>query len=301
VSLEYVSVVHVNVNCSRLERSIGFYRDALGLSPLSHTNPAPQDGAGFGLSGRVQWDAWILHDERGLAAAGIDLLEWKLPPPAGRPATAGELGLSRLVLCVRDARGLEAGLARASAPPLAPTGSLGAERRGFLARDPDGALLEILESTDGPSAPRLAGVVVNVASLAASLPWYERALGLRGTAPASGGCDGASLGLAGAARWREAALAASADFTIRLVEWEQPRAPRAAPRSANALGLYRLALLVEDARKACAQLDALGLAHSGSVWLDMGPGLPIDGLHAGFFPDPDGACLEWIERPRPTR
>jgi hypothetical protein len=30
----------------------------------------------------------------------------------------------------------------------------------------------------------------------------------------------------------------------------------------------------------------------------MGPGLPIDGLRAGFFPDPDGACLEWIERPR---
>jgi hypothetical protein len=148
---------------------------------------------------------------------------------------------------------------------------------------------------DGAATP-LRGVALSAAP--ASVSRYERLLAAQARARA-GEADGTALGLAGAARWREATFAAPPSFAIRLVEWETPRAVRATQRTANALGLYRMALLVDDARKACAQLDALGLAHSGSVWLDMGPEIPIDGLHAGFFPDPDGACLEWIERPRP--
>jgi catechol 2,3-dioxygenase-like lactoylglutathione lyase family enzyme len=298
MALDFVSVVHANVNCSRLERSLAFYRDALGLAPLSHTHPLPQEGAGFGLPGRVQWDAWILHDARGPNAPGIDLLEWKLPVPVGQPAAANELGFSRLLLGVRDSSGLHAQLTAASAAPLTGPAPLGDARRGFVARDPDGALLEVAESAEAGSSPRLAGVALNVASLAASASWYERLLGLRASAPETHSAEGAAFGLAGAARWREATLMATPSFALRLVEWESPRAVRTTPRSANALGLYRMALLVDDAAKACAQLDALGLAHSGAVWLDMGPQLPIDGLHAGFFPDPDGACLEWIERPR---
>jgi hypothetical protein len=29
----------------------------------------------------------------------------------------------------------------------------------------------------------------------------------------------------------------------------------------------------------------------------MGPGIPVDGLWAVFFRDPDGTCLELIQRP----
>jgi catechol 2,3-dioxygenase-like lactoylglutathione lyase family enzyme len=298
MALGFVSVVHVNVNCSRLERSLAFYRDALGLAPLAHTNPPPQDGAGFGMPGRVQWDAWIIHDDRGQAAPGIDLLEWKQPAPLGRPAAANELGFARLLLAARDPAALNARLTGASAALLSLPAALGGVHRGFVARDPDGALLEIAESADGAAAPRLAGVALGVASLATAVPWYERLLGLRASAPAQCEADGAAFGLASSARWREATFAATPSFAIRLVEWEAPRAVRAPQRSANALGLYRMALLVDDAAKACAQLEELGLAHSGSVSLDMGPEIPIDGLHAGFFADPDGACLEWIERPR---
>lgn len=298
MALDFSSVVHVNVNCSRLERSLAFYRDALGLAPLSHTNPLPQDGAGFGMPGRVQWDAWIIHDDRGQAAQGIDLLEWKLPAPVGRPAAANALGFTRLLLSVRDASALEAQLAAANAPPLSELASLGGARRGFLARDPDGALLEIAESADAAATPRFAGVALGVANLARALPWYERLLGIRASAPERCEADGAAFGSLGAARWREATFAPTPSFAIRLVEWEQPPPGRAAPRTANALGLYRMALLVDDAAKACAQLDALALPHSGAVSLEMGPEIPIDGLRAGFFLDPDGACLEWIERPR---
>ena len=298
MSLEFVSVVHVNVNCSQLARSLGFYQGALGLAPLSHTRPVPQDGAGFGMHGPVQWDAWIIHDDRGQAAQGIDLLEWKLPAPMGRPAAVHELGFSRLLLAVRDVAALHARLSAAGAAPRSAPASLGGARRGFVVRDPDGALLEIAEAADAVVTPRFAGVAINVADLAHAVPWYERVLGLRASAPRACEADGAAFELSGTARWREAELAASASFAIRLVEWQQPRALREARRPANALGLYRMALLVEDAAKACAQLDALGLVHSGSVRLDMGPDIPIDGLNAGFFHDPDSACLEWIERPR---
>jgi catechol 2,3-dioxygenase-like lactoylglutathione lyase family enzyme len=298
MALDFLAVAHVNVNCSNLERSLLFYRDALGLAALSHTHPLPQDGAGFGLPGRVQWDAWILHDDRGQAAQGVDLLEWKLPAPVGRPAAANELGFSRLLLNVRDARALHARLTAAGALPLAQPGALGGDRRGFLARDPDGALLEVEERADAAELPRFTGVAFCVARLESALAWHERLLGLRGGAPEVHAADGAAFGLAGDARWREASLVLTPTFTIRLVEWERPAALRAAPRGANALGLYRMALLVEDAKAACAQLGALGLAHSGSVWLDMGPDIEIEGLNAGFFPNPDGACLEWIERPR---
>ncbi len=159
-------------------------------------------------------------------------------------------------------------------------------------------MLESSEDASASASPRFAGVVINVSDLARAISLYERLLGRRASAPEAGEAEGLAFACPGRARWRESTLAASGCFAIRLVEWEAPRSPRAKPRTANALGLYRLALLVDDAAKACAQLDALGLAHSGSVWLDMGPEIPIDGLHAGFFPDPDGACLEWIERPR---
>jgi hypothetical protein len=58
-------VVHVNVNCWRLE-PVTPHRDALS-SRCSHTKPPPQDGAGFGMPGHVQWDA-IIHDDCGQAA-----------------------------------------------------------------------------------------------------------------------------------------------------------------------------------------------------------------------------------------
>ena len=96
-------VMHVNVNCSNLEQSLGFYRDVVGLVPASHTNPVPQDGAGFDMPGQVQWDAHILQDFRGFAGPAIDLLEWKRPGPTGHPPTEpNHLGLARVCLFVPD-------------------------------------------------------------------------------------------------------------------------------------------------------------------------------------------------------
>ena len=67
------------------------------------------------------------------------------------------------------------------------------------------------------------------------------------------------------------------------------------------LGIYRMALMVDDIQASYQTLLANGVScPTPPVKLDMGPGVPVDGVWALFFPDPDGTCIELIERPTPT-
>ena len=117
MAVQILGVAHSNVNCSDLARSTAFYIDLLGLEVLAHTNPPPQDGAGFGLAGKIQWDAHMLHDARGRASAALDLLEWKLPRPCGRPVgEANHTGFARLCFATPDAIALHDRLAAAGVP-----------------------------------------------------------------------------------------------------------------------------------------------------------------------------------------
>src|SRR5579884_2372118 len=78
-------VVHVNVNCTDLDRSLAFYRDQLGLTPVTRTAPTePQDGGAYGLE-RAQWDAWMMGGAGGFRAPVVDLLQWIVPTPLARP------------------------------------------------------------------------------------------------------------------------------------------------------------------------------------------------------------------------
>lgn len=305
MSLSLLSVMHVNINCSDLERSLAFYRDRVGLVPQSHTNPMPQDGAGFGLSGQVVWDAHLLHDDRGFAGAAVDLLEWKSPPPLGQPAReANHLGFLRL--CFRhpdlDAlhRALEgAGFACRSRPISVPV-LADQSVRFFCCEDPDGTVIEFVER---PGAVRMSHININCRDLDRSSEWYQRVLGVsaiaeRAEPPAA---SGAGFGLDGDCTYRADFLAVGGDpesLILDLLEWKSPRPIGRPFVEANHLGIFRMAFMVEDARSSCAALDRLGVDHSGPCWLEMGPEIPIDGLNAVFFRDPDGTCLELIETPR---
>jgi glyoxylase I family protein len=306
MAVPLLAVVHVNVNCSDLERSLHFYRDVLGLAPMSHTHPEPQDGRGFGLEGRVQWDAHLLHDARGLEGPAIDLLEWKQPLPAGRPyAAANHLGLIRLCLGHPDLdalhrRLLAEGVPCLSAPQEIP---LDAEQersaRLFCCLDPDGTTLQFLERR---GEPRLLHLYANCSDLQRSSDWYRRVLGLACVGRSSPGPVAAlGFGLKGLAEWRAERLAIPGrgeHFAIDLLEWRTPPPIGRPYRTANHLGLFRMAFLVEDLRTCRAELGRLGVACGEPVELDMGPELPIDGLWALFLRDPDGSCLELIQRPR---
>jgi len=306
MSLRVLGVVHVNVNCSELARSLRFYRDLVGLTPLVHTKPAPQDGAGFGLPGRVQWDAHLLHDARGPLGPAVDLLEWKQPPPAGKPAAeANMLGMFRLCLSVPDVDAVYARLVAAGVPCLSPPveAPISADLavRFFCARDPDGTAIEFIQAPGAPRELRLMHVNVNCSDLARSADWYRRVLGLATLGRSSPGpVDGAGFGWNGPCEWQAEFLAvagAPEPFIVDLLEWKTPRPTGAPARAANQLGLFRLAFLVDDAKAAHAELLRHGVETSPPVWLEMGPEVPIAGLWAVFFRDPDGTCLELIERP----
>ena len=119
------AVLHINVNCTGLDRSVEFYRQVAGLTPISHTAPeSPQPGGAFGLDS-AQWDAWIMAGPLRFERPVVDLLEWKVPPPSGRPARRGQrLGFEALRLSVPD---VEAALATATSLGGATTVRTGAK------------------------------------------------------------------------------------------------------------------------------------------------------------------------------
>ena len=310
MALPVLGVVHVNVNCTDLSRSLAFYRDLVGLEPLTHTNPLPQGGAGFGLPGQVQWDAYLLHDERGLTGPALDLLEWKTPRPVGTPhPDANALGMFRVCLSVPDvdathARLSGAGVRCLSRPVTAPIDpAAGLSVRFFCARDPDGTTVEFLEAPGAARSTRLLHVNVNCSNLARSTAWYRELLGLAVLGRSSPGpVAGTGFGWSEKCEWRAEFLAVpgvDTPFVIDLLEWITPRPISAPYTEANHLGLFRLAFLVEDARACHAELLRAGVTTSAPVWLEMGPEVPIAGLWAVFFRDPDGTCLELIQRPEP--
>jgi catechol 2,3-dioxygenase-like lactoylglutathione lyase family enzyme len=254
-----------------------------------------------------------MHDHRGPAASpAVDLLEWKVPRPLGRPyASANHLGFHRLgflVPAVDEMYGRFVGVgSRVLAPPA--TAWLDAERtqavRVFCGLDPDGTCLEFVENGRVPALESI-HVNMNCSDLEKSLAWYTGNLGLEITGHAAPGPQaGATFGFAGDCEW-EAYFLSLPDqrgvFTLDLLQWKRP-APVGRPYdSANNLGIYRVALVVDDIHQCYQTLSANGVSCSGPpVKLDMGPEVPVTGLWALFFADPDGACIELIEQPRSRR
>lgn len=292
---------HVNVNCSDLGRSLRFYRDLLGLTAATRTRPdAPQDGAAFGLD-QAQWDAWILHDARGFGAGlAVDLLEWMVPPPTGRPNGAADLGFNRLGLYVTDLDGLYARLTtagvRAHGAPHETVVEGRAPIRTVVVEDPDGMLVELV----GVGVDRVGFVAVGCSDLARSRAFYEDVLGFRpmfDRPPTRQ--PGDQLGLDGEIELTAAYCddpRGSGAFMLELVQLLEP-GPTGPPASAaNQLGMFRLALLTDDIDRDHAGLVARGVhCLTPPATLEMGPGIPP--LRALLFLDPDKTVLELIEPP----
>jgi len=292
-------IYHVNANCSDLNRSLAFY-ESLGLTPVVHTRPSrPQPGGAFGLD-QVAWDAWVLEGDDGPNGLSLDLLQWTVPPPGGRPpVTPWHPGLHHLVVSVPD---LEAQLAAA----LAAGGSLvggpvvgdhggGEAIRAAMVRDPDGTAVVLVW---GPDA-RITRVVVNTANLGAAVAYYRDLCGLA----VLGTWDdvhrpGELYGLDGRVELRVADLVdVGAGFTVTLVQWVTPFASVTSDRrvrAPNELGLYRLAWATDDcSRDEVTVRAAGGVPFAPTAELSVGDDLPL--LKVLFWPGPEGECLELIE------
>jgi catechol 2,3-dioxygenase-like lactoylglutathione lyase family enzyme len=299
MSLGDARLFHVNVNCSDLERSRRFYTEGLGLEIGARTAPeVAQPGAAFGLD-QARWDASILLGPRGYEGGAIDLLEWHEPTPTGAaPARLLETGFQRLGLRVPD---LDATIARVRelggsvwSEPLVHALPAGGEIRIVFIGDPDGTAIELIEG--GPASVSL--VAITCADLDLSLTFYS-ALGFREVARyPSENPDGAHLRVEGPVAMDEIVMSApgGGDVLFMLVGFRAPACEPAAPRVANALGLWRAAFLVADLDTAVVELARQRIETiSAPVSMAMGPGLPT--LRFVCFRGPDGEVVELIERP----
>lgn len=281
-----LSVAHCNVNCSSITRSREFYGALLGLGTGTHTKPDPQDGRGFGIDGDAAWDAWMMHDHRGpFTAPVVDLLEWLVPVPTGAPygdpTAVGLANLRFAVPSIADLRGrLDPGTVQGAGP----------DSLGIV--DPDGTRLVFVEA-DVPGI-EYRGVTVNCSDLGHSMEWYQRVLGVEPTIP--GAVAGSLFGADPVATAAVSLPGRAEVFTISFESWGTGGRAYA---EANHLGIFRMAFIVDDIDAWYDSFRSQGVeCFSPPVTLDMGPEIPIDGLRALFFPDPDGACLELIESVR---
>jgi catechol 2,3-dioxygenase-like lactoylglutathione lyase family enzyme len=299
-------IFHVNINCSDLERSRSFYVNGCGLSEGVRTTPEhTQSGIAFGLD-RARWDAWILVGERGFDGAAIDLLEWQEPKPSGAaPRALSSAGFQRIGVTVPD---LDAAIASTTAhggvvwgEPRSHHVPNGGEIRIVFVSDPDGVAVEIVEG----DTSRLSFVAVTCNDLERSVAFY-RGLGFVEMARfPSASESGAHLRVDGPVAMNEVLLRAPQSLLpgggtgavhFMLVGFDQPTVGAGERRPANALGMWRTALLVPDLDRAFASLQAAAVELlSEPQSMAMGPGLPE--LRFVCFRGPDYEVIELIEQP----
>lgn len=148
-------LVHVNINCSNFERSKAFYA-LLGFEEVwkvPETN-TPEVAAAVGMPPyRVRGALLKLKgaDVKGGASITIDLLEWLEPRDEAAPYEhLYHYGIARLALATTDldgdmARLKAAGAAFLSEPASMPPAS-GVAARFVCFKDPDGTVLELVET-----------------------------------------------------------------------------------------------------------------------------------------------------------
>jgi catechol 2,3-dioxygenase-like lactoylglutathione lyase family enzyme len=149
-------MAHVNVNCSDFNRSRRFY-ELLGFRVVWEVEPkgSPEISAAVGMPPyTVRGAVMALADNP--RATAIDLLEWQDPSDAAAPYPhLYHLGLARVALLTSD---LDADVDRLRqegvefiSEPVELTGPSGAPVRFVCFKDPDGTVLELVETRPPPS------------------------------------------------------------------------------------------------------------------------------------------------------
>jgi catechol 2,3-dioxygenase-like lactoylglutathione lyase family enzyme len=155
---ERTSIAQVIVNCTDVERSLGYYRDVMGLRPAGDPRVVDQPGALHGLDRDAQVRVARLSDAG--STFSVSLVQWLDPavdPGTVRVRGANELGLFRMAWSTDDCARDEAVVRAAGSEPFAPTGELSVGDDLPLLRvlfwpGPDGECLELIETTEASGA-----------------------------------------------------------------------------------------------------------------------------------------------------
>ena len=153
-------ILHFNVVCTDLDRSMKFYGDILGGNVLGDTRLAAAErqvdttGAGIamGFEETPEWRACYIRFGDDENATVIDLLQWIKPAPIGKPhEKMNQVGIPRVALAVDDIDKIYNDLKAKGVEFISPPQVIDLERPGqapikvVCFKDPDGTVLEFSE------------------------------------------------------------------------------------------------------------------------------------------------------------
>jgi catechol 2,3-dioxygenase-like lactoylglutathione lyase family enzyme len=275
------SLLHCNLNSHDLHKAVPFYERALGQSIGMRTTRSQTEGAALGVEGNPTTEVFFLYDHRGpRSAPAVEMMDWVDPAALGdAPAEDNHLGLAAIGYAVPS---LDAALVA--------VGEIGAPEGDTVTwpfrdgpttfvrqRDLDGVVVELVEA-DVP-APQFSHLRITVRDLDAAIAWYAR-IGFALQHRHEGTPAVASLQAEG-----------DPSLSVELTTW--PTVVGAPITPAFHVGLYRIALAVDDVQAAAAELgDA-----PEPIWVPL-PGTRLGGVTVLFLTDPDGLVVELVERPR---
>jgi catechol 2,3-dioxygenase-like lactoylglutathione lyase family enzyme len=105
-------IIHFNVVCSDIEKSLEFYVDLLGGHLLGNREKAAiikrkteSEGVGIalGLGDTAEYKGWVIRYGYDKNATLLDLLQWTKPPSTGKPYNRiNNVGITRISLEVDD-------------------------------------------------------------------------------------------------------------------------------------------------------------------------------------------------------
>ncbi|GAJ24499.1 unnamed protein product, partial [marine sediment metagenome] len=104
-------IIHFNVVCSDLDRSLEFYRDMLGGRSVGDTRLAVAErgidstgpGIALGFEAAPEWRATFIQFGEEENATVIDLLQWIKPASYGKPYDRmNHVGIPRVALACDD-------------------------------------------------------------------------------------------------------------------------------------------------------------------------------------------------------
>ncbi len=295
--------LHVCYCCGDADAAARFLCDGLDLRVAMRTTGRRSDGSILGFEGEIEAEAIFVFDGRGpRTSPGIEVQGWIDPAPVGRPyAEPHRVGIHALGIGVRD---LEAALDR-----LARLGcqSIGRPQhaeeilggRAAAVRDPLGIAVDLVERGElAPGETRLRHLRLTCSDLERSVDWYAglgfEVLERHEEVSAPRALLGSAPGTVRVARLR---LPDEAQALV-LLQWQGPLAPGRPYREPNHVGLYRMAIGVDDTRDAVRRLERASWPIERQPRLIPLEGTRVPDMWIAFLCDPDGVPVELVERPR---
>jgi catechol 2,3-dioxygenase-like lactoylglutathione lyase family enzyme len=297
-------VLHFCYVCGDVDR-VGELFAALGMQERMRSEVSTRSGALLGLDRDVTGIATFLYDARGpRVSPAIEVHGWFDPVPEGEPyTTPNQVGIQAIGIAVPDAEVGVSAITRLGCKQIGKSegSSVVFSDPTILVRDERGVGIDVVSRPDVAASECVMGHIrLTCSDLERSLAWYSQ-IGWEVVQPAVRcetpggvfGLDQASVEL-NVARMR----LPDEPTELLLTEWLSPRSTGTHYEHANHLGLFRMALGVDDTRKIYDEATRDGWSfHAPPMNRKIG-GTNIPDMWIAMTRDPDNIPVEFVERPR---